>query len=99
MAALSQVRPWRPARWWRSIGGKHNHCSHLIVPPSSLGRSILGGSIGSIFMNEAQLPIAPLFDARSQARDLLRITRTGALATLDRASGAPLTTLVAVASD
>jgi putative heme iron utilization protein len=50
-------------------------------------------------MNEAQLPIAPLFDARSQARDLLRITRTGALATLDRASGAPLTTLVAVASD
>jgi putative heme iron utilization protein len=50
-------------------------------------------------MNATQSPIAPSFDARSQAKSLLRIARTGALATLDRASGAPLTTLVAVASD
>jgi heme iron utilization protein len=46
-------------------------------------------------MNDAQTP----FDARLQAKSLLRIARTGALATLDRASGAPLTTLVAVGSD
>ncbi len=39
------------------------------------------------------------FDARAEAKRLLRIARTGALATLDRASGAPLTTLVSVASD
>jgi len=50
-------------------------------------------------MNAAQSPIAAPFDARSQAKSLLRIARTGALATLDRASGAPLTTLVAVGSD
>jgi heme iron utilization protein len=50
-------------------------------------------------MNAARTAIAPPFDARSQAKSLLRIARTGALATLDRASGAPLTTLVAVASD
>ena len=50
-------------------------------------------------MNDAQSPIASPFDARLQAKGLLRIARTGALATLDRASGAPLTTLVAVASD
>ena len=50
-------------------------------------------------MNDAQSPIASPFDARLQAKSLLRIARTGALATLDRASGAPLTTLVAVASD
>jgi len=39
------------------------------------------------------------FDARSQAKSLLRHRPHGALATLDRASGAPLTTLVAVGSD
>jgi putative heme iron utilization protein len=50
-------------------------------------------------MNAAQSPIAAPFDARSQAKSLLRIARTGALATLDRASGAPLTTLVAIGSD
>jgi putative heme iron utilization protein len=50
-------------------------------------------------MNAAPSPIVPPFDARSQAKSLLRIARTGALATLDRTSGAPLTTLVAVASD
>jgi len=39
------------------------------------------------------------FDARGEAKRLMRIARTAALATLDRASGAPLATLVAVASD
>ena len=38
-------------------------------------------------------------DAAAQAKRLLRISRTGALATLDRASGAPLTTWVGFASD
>ena len=50
-------------------------------------------------MNDAQAPIASPFDSRLQAKSLLRTARTGALATLDRATGAPLTTLVAVASD
>jgi putative heme iron utilization protein len=39
------------------------------------------------------------FDAKGEAKRLLRLERTAALATLDRASGAPLATLVAVASD
>ena len=38
-------------------------------------------------------------NAAAQAKRLLRISRTGALATLDRASGAPLTTWVGFASD
>jgi heme iron utilization protein len=38
-------------------------------------------------------------DAAAQARRLLRVARTAALATLDRATGAPLATLVSVASD
>lgn len=50
-------------------------------------------------MSATQTPISPPFDARAQAKHLLRIARTGALATLGRASGAPLTTLVSVASD
>jgi heme iron utilization protein len=50
-------------------------------------------------MNDAQSPIASPFDARLQAKSLLRIARTGALATLDRGTGAPLTTLVAIGSD
>ena len=37
--------------------------------------------------------------AVADAKRLMRIARTGALATLDPASGAPLTTLVGVASD
>ena len=51
------------------------------------------------------MPAAPL-DQRAQhaaavadAKRLLRLARTGALATLDPATGAPLTTLVGVASD
>jgi putative heme iron utilization protein len=39
------------------------------------------------------------FDAKAEAKRLMRLARTAALATLDRASGAPLATLVAVASD
>ena len=39
------------------------------------------------------------FDARAEAKRLMRLARTAALATLERASGAPLATLVAVASD
>jgi putative heme iron utilization protein len=50
-------------------------------------------------MNDAQSPIASPFDARLQAKSLLRIARMGALATLDRETGAPLTTLVAIGSD
>jgi heme iron utilization protein len=38
-------------------------------------------------------------EAQAQAKHLLRTARTGALATLEQASGAPLTTLVSVASD
>ncbi len=41
----------------------------------------------------------PPVDAGAQAKRLLRIARTAALATLDCASGAPLTTLVSVGSD
>src|SRR5579871_4006177 len=37
--------------------------------------------------------------AAADAKRLMRISRTGALATLDPATGAPLTTLVGVASD
>jgi putative heme iron utilization protein len=40
-------------------------------------------------------PFAP----EAEAKRLLRIARTGALATLDQGSGAPLTTLVAIAAD
>ncbi|MGD0720581.1 MAG: pyridoxamine 5'-phosphate oxidase family protein [Roseiarcus sp.] len=46
-------------------------------------------------MNQPEAP----FDARGHAKSLLRMARTAALATIDRASGAPLTTLVSVASD
>lgn len=42
---------------------------------------------------------APAFDAVGVAKDLLRSTRTGALATLDRDSGFPFATLVTVATD
>jgi putative heme iron utilization protein len=45
------------------------------------------------------LPAETAFDARAEAKRLLRVARTAALATLDRASGAPLATLVSVASD
>jgi putative heme iron utilization protein len=51
---------------------------------------------------EMSLPPTPVpssFDAPGHAKRLLRITRTGALATLDPGSGAPLTTLVSVGSD
>ena len=42
---------------------------------------------------------APSPSAASDAKRLLRLARVGALATIDAASGAPLTTLVGVASD
>ena len=38
-------------------------------------------------------------DAVADAKTLMRLSRTGALATLDPATGEPLTTLVGVASD
>ena len=41
----------------------------------------------------------PLPNAASEAKRLLRLARTGALATIDLLGGAPLTTLVGVASD
>jgi hypothetical protein len=44
-------------------------------------------------------PESALPNAAAQAKRLIRISRTGALATLDRASGAPLTTRVGFASD
>jgi hypothetical protein len=44
-------------------------------------------------------PENPLLSAAAQAKRLIRISRAGALATLDRASGAPLTTWVGFASD
>jgi putative heme iron utilization protein len=47
-------------------------------------------------MSEAQ-PLA--VDAVADAKRLLRMARTAAFATLDRATGAPLTTLVSVGSD
>jgi putative heme iron utilization protein len=50
-------------------------------------------------MNATPKPLAPPFDARAQAKGLLRVARTAALATLDRNSAAPLTTLVSVATD
>jgi putative heme iron utilization protein len=50
-------------------------------------------------MSVTQVPAASPFDAQAEAKRLLRIARTGALATLDRASGAPLTTLVSIGSD
>src|SRR5205085_441278 len=43
-------------------------------------------------------PAAPI-DAVAQAKGLLRLSRTAALATIDLASGAPMATLVALASD
>ena len=42
---------------------------------------------------------APSLSAASDAKRLLRLARVGALATIDSAGGAPLTTLVGVASD
>ena len=42
---------------------------------------------------------SPPRDAKSEAKRLLRLARTGALATLDRETGGPLATLVGVASD
>jgi putative heme iron utilization protein len=50
-------------------------------------------------MNATRVPTAPTFDAQAQAKRLLRVARTGALATLERTSGAPLTTLVSLGSD
>lgn len=44
-------------------------------------------------------PQETAFDAPGLARRLLRLVRSGALATLDRQSGAPFASLVAVASD
>lgn len=42
---------------------------------------------------------SPVFDAAALAKDLLRSTRSGALATIDPQSGFPLATLVNVATD
>ena len=47
----------------------------------------------------ASVPEETLPSAAAQAKRLLRISRTGALATLGRESGAPLTTWVGFASD
>jgi putative heme iron utilization protein len=50
-------------------------------------------------MSATQPPIVPPPDPQAQAKRLLRISRIGALATLDRTAGAPLTTLVSVGCD
>jgi hypothetical protein len=50
-------------------------------------------------MSAAQPPPRPPAEAVGEAKRLLRVARTAALATLDGAAGAPLTTLVSVASD
>jgi putative heme iron utilization protein len=50
-------------------------------------------------MSATQGAPAPTFDAKAEAKLLLRTARTAALATLDSVSGAPLTTLVATGSD
>jgi len=50
-------------------------------------------------VSAARPPSPPPVEAVGEAKRLLRVARTAALATLDRASGAPLTTLVSVASD
>jgi hypothetical protein len=50
-------------------------------------------------MTRSSPPAAEAFDARGHAKRLLRTARTAALATLERDSGAPLTTLVSVGSD
>ena len=47
----------------------------------------------------AEAPSPGFFDAPEVARHLLRTARTGALATLDRETGAPFCTLVTVATD
>ena len=49
-------------------------------------------------MSATQPPPAPPLEAKTEAKRLLRVARVGALATLDRASGGPLTTLVSVGS-
>jgi heme iron utilization protein len=47
----------------------------------------------------AEPPAAQALSAASEAKRLLRLARTGALATLEREGSGPLTTLVGVASD
>lgn len=49
-------------------------------------------------MSATQPPPAPPLEASTEAKRLLRVARVGALATLDRTSGGPLTTLVSVGS-
>jgi heme iron utilization protein len=44
-------------------------------------------------------PQPPTFDAKAQAKRLIRTAREAGLATLDRSSGAPFATLVGLASD
>jgi putative heme iron utilization protein len=56
-------------------------------------------------MNDPQMPaepprgLPPGYDGLAEAKRLLRATRTGALATLDRQSGHPFASLVTVATD
>jgi heme iron utilization protein len=49
-------------------------------------------------MAETQ-PRTPTFDAKAQAKRLIRTAREASLATLERSSGAPFATLVGLASD
>ena len=49
-------------------------------------------------MSATQPPPTPPLEAKTEAKRLLRVAQVGALATLDRASGGPLTTLVSVGS-
>lgn len=69
-----------------------------VCEPIGLNPGVSGPS-GNFDVSTTRPPAAPPPDARAQAKQLLRLARTGALATLDRATGAPLTTLVSVGSD
>ena len=62
----------------------------------AVSNEVLAG-VGSEMAETAREP--PDFDARSLARTLLRTVRSGALATLVHATGAPFSSLVSVATD
>jgi putative heme iron utilization protein len=63
-------------------------------------KSAAGGELPGVMPNRLPEGAPPAtFDARSAARDLMRATRAGALATIDRNTGHPFASLVNVATD
>jgi heme iron utilization protein len=79
---------WRAAPIW----GKYSR--EAVVEKIAICDSSKG-----VDVNATSAPVGPTTDAQAQAKHLLRVTRTGALATLERPSGAPLTTLVSLGAD